>query len=127
MGRSKRRFYNRRKRKEIQYMQRIATLRIEYLCRTASAILTEQPERANRYISLARKIAMSTKTPLPSKYKNWICHGCKRLLRPGFNARVRLQPRKGQGSHRVLHCYDCGHITRHYYKTKKPVEENHVE
>jgi RNase P subunit RPR2 len=44
--------------------------------------------------------------------KRFICHGCKKLLIPGRNARVRLA--RGTKKTKVLRvtCLECGHVNR---------------
>ena len=99
--------------KRQQLMQRAAQERVEDLFRRAQVIHSSDPELANRYVTLARKIAMGTKISIPRKMKRKICHGCKELLVPGVNMRSRLHSKRHYGLYRSVTCLSCGHITRY--------------
>ena len=96
--------------------KKIAKDRIFYLFDLADQIFLENNELANRYIDLARKYAKRAKLKIPKEWHQRICHGCKRFLYPGINARVRLQSRKGKASHISLTCFECDKITRYNIK-----------
>ncbi len=53
------------------------------------------------------KTSSRHRLPLPVKQKHWICRGCKSMLIPGDNARVRI--RCGQ---RIITCLTCGRVRR---------------
>ncbi len=60
------------------------------------------PSRGNRYISLARKIAMKFKLHLTSDQKRLFCKHCYKALYPGKNLRVRIH------NHRLIYyCLEC--------------------
>lgn len=88
----------------------IADERIERLS-TLAAEATErcEEERAREYVRLARRIAERNRRPLPRRFERFTCDRCDRYLRPGKNARVRLQD-----GHVVLTC-DCGERHRYPY------------
>jgi ribonuclease P protein subunit RPR2 len=65
---------------------------------------------SGRYISLARKIAMKYKTPIPSELKKRFCKSCGVFLKPSINCRVRLN--KGKA---VYTCLSCGSSQRYPY------------
>jgi ribonuclease P protein subunit RPR2 len=67
-------------------------------------------ERAREYVRLARRIAERHRLGLPRAFRRFTCDGCDRYLRPGRNARVRLQ-----GGHVVITC-DCGVQARYPYE-----------
>jgi ribonuclease P protein subunit RPR2 len=66
-------------------------------------------ERAREYVRLARRIAERHRLGLPRTFRRFTCDRCDRYLRPGRNARVRLQD-----GHVVITC-DCGAQARYPY------------
>ncbi len=71
---------------------------------------------ANRYVTLARKIAMKFKIRLTSEQKRLFCPHCYRFLVPGKNLRVRVH------EHRIIYyCMDCKKFWR------KPVGKKAVK
>lgn len=88
----------------------IAEERIERLHDLARAAAIEsEDDRAREYVRLARRIAERNRLSLPLEFKRFTCDSCDRYLRPGKNARVRLQD-----GHVVVTC-DCGHQARYPY------------
>lgn len=64
---------------------------------------------ARRQAALARKVALRFNVRFDYSLKRFTCHGCKGLLVPGVNARVRLsKERKAL----VVTCLDCGRVNR---------------
>lgn len=65
---------------------------------------------ARRQAELARKVMLRYNVRLGYSRKRFICRGCKKLIVPGVNARVRL----GQGKPPVIRitCLECGHTNR---------------
>jgi ribonuclease P protein subunit RPR2 len=92
----------------------IAKTRMLFLFNLAEKTFLKDKILANRYADLARRYAQRAKVKIPKKWKRRICHQCKTFLYPGKNCRIRLQSRKGKGSHITLTCLDCGHTTRYY-------------
>ncbi len=88
--------------------ERIARGRIDLLFTEAADAFDDHPERAHRYVALARRIAMKVTLPLPRRYRDRVCSSCHHLLVPGSNARVRVD----EGV-RTVTCKDCGHVMRH--------------
>ena len=86
--------------------RRIALQRIQWLFRLAYQTIPHDKELAQRYITIARQIAMAAKIRLPCEYRRMICRHCKKLIVPGINCRVRLQPRREP--HVVVTCLECG-------------------
>jgi ribonuclease P protein subunit RPR2 len=90
---------------------RIAGERIERLTELArEATVAGEDERARRYVRRARRIAERNRLSLPRSFVRFTCDRCDAYLRPGANARVRLQD-----GHVVVTC-DCGAQSRHPYE-----------
>jgi len=69
---------------------------------------------ADRYVSLARTIAMKFKIRLPSEYKRLFCPHCYKFLLPGKNLRVRAH------EHRLIYyCLECKRFWRKPLKAKR--------
>ncbi|RLI00457.1 ribonuclease P [Candidatus Bathyarchaeota archaeon] len=100
-----------KRKKEIR---EIARERIEILMENALKMMEQDEKLAQRYVYLARKVSMKSRVKIPRKWKIFICRGCKKLMIPGLNCRVRIQRRRK--SHVVLTCLMCGHIKRFNYK-----------
>lgn len=81
--------------------------RLHELAREATA--DGHDERARRYVRRARRIAERNRLTLPRQFVRFTCDGCDSYLRPGANARVRLQD-----GHVVITC-DCGQQERYPY------------
>ncbi len=94
-------------------MHQIAQERVDILFERALKIFHEDPELANRYVDLARKVCMVARVRLPARWRPYICRGCKILVVPSVNCKVRLQSRPGKGSRVVKTCLKCGHVTRY--------------
>lgn len=80
----------------------IAKERIEQLFLQAE----KNREMANRYVSLARKIAMKIKVKIPLKYKRRFCKYCYKYFNKD-NSRVRITRGKV-----VISCFECKKFTR---------------
>jgi len=89
----------------------IAAERIERLEVLARAAVDEgHDDRAREYVRLARRIAERNRLTLPRTFRRFTCDACDTYLRPGRNARVRLQD-----GHVVVRC-DCGATARYPYE-----------
>ncbi|MFP8889354.1 ribonuclease P protein component 4 [Natrialbaceae archaeon A-CW2] len=89
----------------------IAAERIDRLHDLARAAAADgEDERAKHYVRLARRVAERNRLSLPRTFKRFTCDACDAYLRPGVNARVRLQD-----GHVVITC-DCGHHARYPYE-----------
>lgn len=97
--------------------KQIARQRIQVLFQQAARVNKANPTLAQRYVTTARKIAMSARMRLPTSYKREICKNCNALLVPGWNCRVRVKPRRE--THVVVTCLSCGGQTRFPVKAKK--------
>ncbi len=86
--------------------KRIALQRIRTLFRLAREIFHEDPALAQRYVDMARKIAMGANVRLPREYRRQVCRHCKSFILPGVNCRVRVKQRREP--HVVITCLKCG-------------------
>jgi ribonuclease P protein subunit RPR2 len=89
---------------------RIARERIRTLFDQAEQIFPQDPGLAQRYVDLARRIAMRTRTHLPRDLRRRICRKCKAYLVPGATSRTRIRQRREP--HVATTCLRCGHTTR---------------
>ncbi|MFX1410459.1 MAG: ribonuclease P protein component 4 [Promethearchaeota archaeon] len=99
-------------------VKQIAKSRMIYLFERAHNIFPNNQDLANRYVNLARRYAARANLKIPPEWKKRICHKCKKFLYPGMNFRIRLQSKKGKGSHVSLTCLSCGKTTRFFIKVK---------
>lgn len=81
--------------------------RLHALAREAAA--SGEDDRARHYVRLARRVAERNRLSLPREFTRFTCDRCDAYLRPGRNARVRLQD-----GHVVITC-DCGAHARYPY------------
>ncbi|MBU2639373.1 MAG: ribonuclease P [Nanoarchaeota archaeon] len=92
----------------------IAKLRIKKLFEEADKIFKKNKKLSNRYVEIARKIAMKLQLKMPKKYKRQYCKHCYRFLKNGVNARVRIHK-----SRVVIYCMECKKYTRIPLSKKK--------
>ncbi|HKZ94205.1 MAG TPA: ribonuclease P [Candidatus Bathyarchaeia archaeon] len=88
----------------------IALQRIRTLFELAKENIRKEPELAQRYAQIARRIAMRTRVRLPVEYRRLVCRHCKSFIYPGVNSRVRVHPRREP--HVAVTCLVCGKTTR---------------
>ena len=94
-----------------KYQQDIAKGRISKLFEEAKGVFSKDAKLSNRYVHLARKIAMKYKVRIPSKFKRRFCKHCYSYLVQGKNSRVRLQKSKV-----VISCLNCKKFMRFVIK-----------
>lgn len=94
--------------------QKIAKERINILFKQAKIKFKEDSKLSDRYVYLARRIAMKYKIRIPSLLKRKFCKHCYKYLVPSVNCRVRAQ--KGKV---VYYCLSCKKFSRIGYKPKK--------
>lgn len=82
--------------------------RLHELARAAAA--SGEDDHAREYVRLARRVAERNRLTLPRQFRRFTCDSCDAYLRPGKNARVRLQD-----GHVVVTC-DCGTQARYPYE-----------
>lgn len=88
----------------------IAQERIDILFKEAAKAYDEHPERADRYVEIARNIGMALTISIPRKHRERFCSDCYTYLKPGDNARIRT----GGGEKRIT-CEACGAVMRFPY------------
>jgi ribonuclease P protein subunit RPR2 len=96
--------------------RRIALEGIHTLFSLAKETIREEPELAQRYVEIARRIAMRTKLRLPPEYRRMICRHCKSFIYFGVNCRVRIQQKREP--HMVITCLVCKKHMRIPLKSK---------
>ncbi len=90
---------------------KIAKKRIEFLFKHAKEVFKEDSKFSDKYVKIARRIAMKYKIRLSSSIKKRFCKHCHKYLMPGVNCRIRLH------KHRLIYyCLSCKHYMRHPVK-----------
>lgn len=97
--------------------KRIAIQRIRRLFRLAGKIIHEDSVLAQRYVDIARKVAMAASVRLPREYRRQVCRHCKSFILPGVNCRVRIKQRREP--HMVITCLNCGKQMRMPLRKKR--------
>ncbi len=83
---------------------------VKLLTESAVSLSHTDPTIAKEQAALARKVKLRFNVRLDPSLTRFTCRGCKGLLVPGVNARVRL----GHGKTTIIRvtCADCGHVNR---------------
>ncbi len=103
---------SRDRRSKPKLVKQIAKERIEVLFRNAQENAKTHPERAKRYIQLAKKIGMRYLVRFPKKLKVSYCKKCSSPLISGYNLKVKLNSR-----HKcVEYTCSCGEVKRFPYR-----------
>jgi len=90
--------------------KRIAIERVQRLFLLARETIREDPALAQRYVDIARKVAMAARVRLPKEYRHQVCRHCKSFILPSVNCRVRIKQRREP--HLAITCLNCGKQTR---------------
>lgn len=85
---------------------------IARLFELAKSNVKSHPERANRYVRLARAISMRTRVRIPQKFKRAFCKKCFTYWIPGYNVKVY----KKEKQKIIEYVCECGAIRRFCYK-----------
>ena len=85
--------------------QEIARERVKELFEQAEEIFSKDTKLADRYVNLARKIAMKVNLKMPRGLNRKFCKHCYSFLKQGVNCRVRTQ------KHNVV--YSCLVCNKH--------------
>lgn len=85
------------------------------LLNTSVRTSLEDMALATQQAELARRVMLRFNIRLDYSLRRFICHGCKKLIVPGVNARVRL----GHGKPAMIRiiCLECGHTNRKILKS----------
>jgi ribonuclease P protein subunit RPR2 len=103
---------SRRYQKKPDKTLKIAREHMDRLFDQAKKMSKENLSLANRYITLARKIAMKFKLRIPSGQKRLFCPHCYRFALPGKTVRVRIHE-----SRVIYSCQLCKRFWRKPLKT----------
>ncbi len=102
-----------RHRKKPRDRRRIALERIGALFEEAGRQFNNDSGLSDRYVILAKRIAMKNKVKMPSIFKRQFCSHCNSFLVPGRNSRVRTTTKTV-----TYYCQVCKGFTRFGYKKK---------
>jgi ribonuclease P protein subunit RPR2 len=91
----------------------IAKERVKILFKQAEEVFPKNKSLANRYVTLARKVAMKVKIRMPLELKRKFCKHCYKFLMPGVNSRVRTRDGKV-----IISCFECKKFVRIPVKKK---------
>jgi len=94
-------------------LQQVALKKIKTLFQEARVQFDENPSLSDRYIKLARKIAMKVNLSIPKEYKRRFCRHCYSYLVPSKNCRVRINK-----SRVIYYCLKCKKFMRFVIKKK---------
>lgn len=98
-----------------KWIKNIAKERMDILFTNAEKEFFTNPERSDRYVTLALKISTKYNTKIPRKWKRRFCKNCHKFLYPGQNSAVRLVNQEVN-----IFCDECGHVMKiPYIKEKK--------
>ena len=101
--------------KKPDWQQKIAKERIQFLLDLAEKEFKKHPERAKRYVELARKIGLRYNIRFPKELKRKFCKKCSILLIPSVTSRIRLNSRE---KNLIIKCLNCNRIYRYPYKKR---------
>ena len=90
--------------------RRDAAAIVRLLTESAVTLSHTNPAVAKEQAALARKVRLRFNIRQDPSQRSFTCRGCKGLLVPGVNARVRL----GHGKTTIIRitCADCGAVNR---------------
>lgn len=91
--------------------QKIARENITKLFEQAALRFKEDSKLSDRYVNLARKVAMKYRLKLPKELKRSFCKNCYKYLVPSVNCRIRLYKKR-----LIIYCLNCRNYTRIPYK-----------
>lgn len=77
-----------------------------------------EPDLADRYVALARRIGMRYNVRLLTEYRDLYCRGCSAYWVEGRTVRTRLR-----AGRRVRRCQRCGRVRRLPLAVRRPAHE----
>lgn len=98
-----------------EWQKAIAWERMEILFSLAEKEFAVHPQRSNRYVELATRIAKRYNIKMKER-KGGFCRKCFHYLKPGVNCRVRTSAEQRAV---IMTCGDCGHVMRFPYRREK--------
>jgi ribonuclease P protein subunit RPR2 len=99
-----------------EWQKKTALERIKKLFEQAEKEFGKHPERSNRYVQMARKIAMRYNIQIPKTLKRRFCKSCYSYLVPGTNCTVRTNTKQHAV---IITCFECKNVSRHPYRKEK--------
>ena len=96
-----------------QPAKEIAKERIGELFKQAKEAFSKDPKRSDRYVKLARTLAMKARMHMPKEFKRKYCKHCYSYFQPSVTCRVRI--RKDLV---IYTCLKCKKYTKHPYGKK---------
>jgi ribonuclease P protein subunit RPR2 len=102
-------FMQRRRSQKPEWQLKIAQERIEILFKMAKEEFENHPERAKRYVELARKIGLRYNIRLSEEVKRSFCKRCNALLYLGKNTE---ELEKKHPNIKLFKCLNCGEIKK---------------
>ncbi len=99
--------------------RKIALERISILFKMAREAFDLEPDLAQKYVNMARKIGMRYKVRIPIEFRRMLCRHCKMFILPGKNCTVRI--RQEREPHIVITCLYCGGHMRIPLKERKGI------
>jgi len=108
----------RKYRKRPEKQQKLVKERIDILFKQAKEAFKKDPKLSNRYVKLARELAMKFKVRIPPKLKRQFCRHCYSYLMPSKNVRIRTREGKV-----VYYCLDCKKYMRFPYLREKKAKK----
>ena len=94
-------------------LKKIALEKIKTLFQEARIQFNENSFLSNKYVKLARKIAMKVNLSIPKEYKRRFCRHCYYYLVPSKTCRVRVHK-----SRVIYYCLKCKKFMRFVIKKK---------
>ncbi|HOX34290.1 MAG TPA: ribonuclease P protein component 4 [Methanoregulaceae archaeon] len=80
-----------RERSKTPLSRKIAKERIDRLFSQAQAVFASHPRLSDRYVEIARKIAMRQRVRISRVFRRKFCRRCSSYLVPGKTSRVRIR------------------------------------
>tara|TARA_B100000949_G_C13975190_1_gene322777 strand:- start:175 stop:444 length:270 start_codon:yes stop_codon:yes gene_type:complete len=77
---------------------------------------------AQRQGNIARNICLKYNIRLPYEKRQLFCRGCKKLIIPGINSKIRIGGRSNKAIR--ITCLECGNIYRKIIRNKKIMNIN---